>query len=483
LKLPEEVEALIIFIISNDYKLFFIKLLKRKKIFLGKKIDRIIDMIKKIKKSIRRIIPKSAINSYHYVQSSLFARKLGYPSEKLITIGVVGSKGKTTTSNLIWAALSGAGAKVGQIGTANIRIGKKEELNRYHMTMPGAKVMQNILSEMLKAKCQYVIMEVPSEGQTQFRHIGINFDVLIFTNVTKEYLASHKFRLDILHKHNKRVFAYMANSKRKMIGGKLIPKTIIANSSSSFAKEYLDFKVDKKKTFGLKLADDYQIKNIKLGKDKVIFDINNYPFHINIAGKINAINAAGAIACTRELEVSEAQIQKGFEGLKMIPGRMEAISIGQNFTVIVDYAHEQAGMEELTKFAESVRDKGNKIIVLLGAEGGGRDEKKRPVMGKIVGEKADYVVVSNVDPYDDDPVEIIEDIARGVRRAGKIDNKNLFLIEDRREGIAKALSLAKKNDLVFITGKGAEQSIVIGSKSFPWDDRQVVKEELNKLKA
>lgn len=438
-------------------------------------------MIKKIKKSVRKVIPEPLINTYHYSQSVIHSKKHKKPSEKLITIGIVGSKGKTTTANFLWAALSQDKAKVGQISTANIRIGDKEEVNKYHMTMPGAKIMQKILAQMVKAGCKYVIMEVPSEGQAQFRHIGINFDVLIFTNVTKEYLSAHKFSLNLLHKHNKRVFRYMAKSKNKKIAKKIIPKIIIANSESPFAKDYLDFPVDKKVTFGTKILDNYRLKNIKPTAKKVNFEINNYSYSINLAGRINAINAAGAVSCAKELGLSELQIQKGFDGLSKVPGRMEIIRAKTNFAVIVDYAHEQAGMSELMKSAEEMNTKSGKIIVLLGGEGGGRDKKKRPVMGKIVGEKADYIVVSNVDPYDDDPAKIIEDIAQGAREADKIDNKNLFLIEDRRAGIAKALSLAKKNDLVFITGKGAEQSMIIGNKTFDWDDRTVVREEIKKI--
>ncbi|MDP4038702.1 MAG: UDP-N-acetylmuramyl-tripeptide synthetase [bacterium] len=437
--------------------------------------------MEKIKNLGRKVTPRSAINAYHLGQSFFYSRKHGKPADQMIVIGIVGSKGKTTTANLLWAALSETREKVGQIGTANIRFGEKEQLNKYHMTMPGAKIMQRILAQMKLAGCKYVIMEVPSEGQTQYRHIGINFDILIFTNVTKEYLAAHKFNLEILHKHNKRVFNYMAKSKRKIIGGRLIPKTIIANIESPFADDYLNFDVDKKITFGSSSSANYRLKNIKLDSQKVIFEINNYPYHINIAGEINATNATGAIACARELGVNEPLIQKGFDQLLSIPGRMEIIDEGQKFSVFVDYAHEQVGMHALMASAQKMSAKDSKIITLLGAEGGGRDEKKRPIMGKIVSKNSDYIIISNVDPYKDDPMKIIEDIAKGAEKAGKKRGKDLFLIEDRRAGIAKALSLADKNDLVFITGKGAEQSIVINGKSSPWDDRQVVREELKKL--
>jgi UDP-N-acetylmuramoyl-L-alanyl-D-glutamate--2,6-diaminopimelate ligase len=159
---------------------------------------------------------------------------------------------------------------------------------------------------------------------------------------------------------------------------------------------------------------------------------------------------------------------------------MEKIDAGQNFTVIVDYAHEKVSMNALLDTAKNLTG-GHKIILLLGSEGGGRDRAKRAQMGEAAGKKADFVVVSNVDPYDDDPKEIIHDIADAAVAAGKIIRTNLFREPDRRKGIAKALSLAREGDIVLITGKGAEQSMVIGNQKIPWDDRQVVREELDKF--
>ena len=161
---------------------------------------------------------------------------------------------------------------------------------------------------------------------------------------------------------------------------------------------------------------------------------------------------------------------------------MEKISEGQNFLVFVDYAHEREGMNAILDTArELIAHENGRVIVLLGAEGGGRDKAKRSILGEIVAKKADFVIVSNVDPYEDDPKEICEDIAIAAEKFGKTRDKDLFVILDRREGIRKALSLANNNDVVLITGKGSEQSIVIGGKRYPWDDRVVVREELHNL--
>ncbi len=176
--------------------------------------------------------------------------------------------------------------------------------------------------------------------------------------------------------------------------------------------------------------------------------------------------------------IDDAAIARGLAGLKKIPGRMEVIDEGQNFTVIVDYAHEQQSITHVLQTAQAMKGPGAKVIILLGAEGGGRDKAKRALMGEFSARMADYVVVSNVDPYDDDPARILEDIAVVAEQFGKARGRNLFLIEDRREGIRKALSLGEKGDIVLVVGKGAEQSMIIRGKHIPWDDRIVVKEEL-----
>ncbi len=435
--------------------------------------------MKPIKKILHTIIPQGTKDALHYPESKYYSRKYHFPTQGMITIGVIGSKGKTTTSNMIWAVLTASGAKVGQIGTANIRIGAKEELNKYHMTMPGPAALQKILAEMKAADCKYVVMEVPSEAQTQWRHIGINFDMLVFTNVEREIMASHRGSMEVLHQHNKRVFKATAKGTRKEMDGKKIPKIIIANADSKYSSSYMDFAVDKKATYSTHAVSDYQAKNIVSNAKGVDFELNLDKYHVNILGEINAENATAAVAVGKELGMDRKTIQNGLNSLKTIPGRMEPINQGQSFTVLVDYAHSPASMEALMKSAKAMAK--GKIITLLGAEGGGRDVEKRPLMGKLAGEASDYVVITNVDPYEDNPQTIIDDIANGARQAGKVDEKDLFCIQDRRAGIRKALKLAKKNNLVLITGKGAEQSIVINGKSTPWDDRKVVREELEKL--
>ncbi len=436
---------------------------------------------KAIKPILRPLLNQDVVNALHYPEALIAARQAQQPTRDMIVIGIVGSKGKTTTANMLWSILQASGHKTGLIGTANIRVGDHEELNKYHMTMPESLALQQIFARMKKSDCRYVVLEVPSEGQTQWRHIGIHFDLLLFTNVTRELMASHKYSQDILHQHNSRVFKYLKRTKKKRFDGEKIAKTIVANADAADFSRYFSYPAEHKYSFSIRKKSDFRAEHIKSTASGTSFSLRGQEYAINIAGPINVINATGAIAAAASLGLEPAVIARGLENLKSIPGRMEVIEAGQSFRVIVDYAHEETSMTALMEAGKSMRQAGSKIITLLGAEGGGRDEKKRPIMGKIAASTSDYVVISNVDPYDDDPATIIETIAAGARTAGKIEDKNLFCIEDRRAGINKALSLAAGDDIVLITGKGSEQSMVIGDKKLPWDDRQVVREELEKI--
>jgi len=400
----------------------------------------------------------------------------------MIVIGIVGSKGKTTTANLLWAALSSGDHKIGQLGTANIRIGNIEKPNPWHMTMPGARNMQKLLSQMKQADCTHVIMEVPSEAQTQWRHIGINFDMIIFTGVEREIMAAHKNSMQLLHKHNKRVLTRATKSPLKIINGKEIPKTLIVNADSKDAKDYSNFSFYKKLTYSLENPSNFQAQDIQLNDNGTQFELNNTTYKINLIGKVNALNASAAVASATQLGAAARQIQKGFKNLQVIPGRMEKIDEGQKYLVFVDYAHDQISLEKLLETGRELLPKDKKMIVLFGGQGGGRDVAKRAEMGVIAGKLADYIVISDDDPYDDAPMQIIEDIAAGVRKAGKQAGKNLFLVQDRREGIHKALKLASTGDLVLIACKGADQLMMLAhNKSIAWDDRKVTREELRKI--
>ena len=483
-----------------------------------------------MKKIIKKISPFFLLEIYYYITAFLGAMIYGFPGKKMIVIGVTGTKGKTSTINFIWACLSAGGYKTGIISTANIRIGEKELPNTYHMTMPGRSEIQRLMSEMLKSGCKFCIVETTSEGIKQYRHIGVYYDMAVFTNLSPEHMDSHGGSFENYKKMKTKMFEIIS-SHTKIIDNKKIEKIIVVNKDSSHANDFLSFSSDKKITFSINenkqdntnsnSSDnmnshsnnnaDYTAHNVQNTNDGVQFDLNynknlsdskssnKVSFRLNILGKFNVYNVLPAVIISHLTGISDNLIAEGLSKLKIIPGRMEVLNEGQDFIVIVDYAHEKQSMTNVLQTANDMKNdmKKNKenssdkfgtkeksrVIVLLGAEGGGRDKAKRPIMGEVSAKLADYVIISNVDPYDDDPRQILEDIAISCQKYGKIRGQNLFVIEDRREGIKKALSLAQRDDIVIITGKGAEQSMVVGNSRLPWDDRKVVREELLLMKS
>ena len=434
-----------------------------------------------MKKILKKLVPYFIFEAYYYLVALTGAIFYGFPSQKMIVVGVTGTKGKTSAINYIWACLTAGGVKTGLISTANIKIGEEEVLNKYHMTMPGRFVIQSLMAQMVKAGCKYCLVEVTSEGIKQKRNIGIIFDTAIFTNLTPEHLPSHGGSFEKYKEMKGKLFANLTK-KYKKISGKRIEKTIIVNNDSEYSEYFKNFAADNKVSFGIKEIADYRALNVQENPEGVTFDLDNKAYLLSILGSFNVYNALPAIIVAKSAGVSDSDISTGLSNLHLIPGRMEKINEGQKFLVLVDYAHEKESMTNILTTANHLKKNNSKTIVLLGAEGGGRDKAKRALMGEIAGRLADYVFVTNVDPYEDDPKQIIEDIAVVAEKAGKIRGQNLFTIEDRRESIKKALSIASENDVVLITGKGAEQSMVIGGKSIPWDDRTVVREELKKIK-
>lgn len=434
----------------------------------------------KIKKLIKKIIPRFLISWYHLGMAYFAAFIYGFPAKKMVIIGVVGTRGKTTTANFLWAGLTAAGCKTGLTGTANIRIGKKEMMNQFHMTMPGRFALQKILHQMEKEGCKFAVVETPSEGVEQWRHKGIDYDVAVLTTLYPEYLAAHQWSYEQCKKMHLKIFSELENQKRKRISGQSVPKIIVINNDSQDREMFLQCSADKFITYAIKSPADFMVENIQSRSNGVSFTVEKDLYELKILGEFNVYNALAALSALVALGIDKKAIKEGLAQLQSIPGRMEKINKGQNFLVLVDYAHDAVSIGALLTAAQNMKEeRSNKIIILLGAEGGGRDKKKRPVMGELVAKKADYVVVSNVDPYDDEPAEIIEDIANATEKFGKIRGTDLFAIEDRKEGIKKALSLAKKGDVVLITGKGAEQSMVLKNGSIKWDDREVVGELLD----
>lgn len=425
--------------------------------------------LEKILKIGRKIIPKNVFRAaqpvYHYILAITGAIIYRFPSRKLVVIGVTGTKGKTTTVELVNAILETAGYKTALQSTLRFKIGEKERRNLFKMSMPGRFFMQKFLRDAVTAGCTHAIIEMTSEGVKLFRHKFIYPDALIFTNLAPEHIESHG--------------SYQKYLEAKLSIAKELEdrkgKTIIANTDDKEAEKFLALNIKNKIPYSL--SDAIAVKANEKGSS---FQIGKTVIHSKLPGIFNVSNMLGAIAYAKFAGISEPDIKKGLEDINFIRGRMEKINEGQDFEVIIDYAHTPESLKAVYETYNSC-----KKICVLGNTGGGRDKWKREEMGKIADKYCDQIILTEEDPYDEDPNKIIDDIKKGIKK------KPAEVIMDRRSAINKAVQKAselkkaygeKYKIAVLITGKGTDPYIMgpQGSK-VPWDDATVAKEELKKL--
>jgi UDP-N-acetylmuramoyl-L-alanyl-D-glutamate--2,6-diaminopimelate ligase len=428
-----------------------------------------------IKKIIKTITPKFILRSYHKSLSLLGSFFYNYPSNKLKVIGVTGTNGKSTVVNMISFLLEQEGYKVGSTSTVGFKIRDEEWLNDKKMTMIGRFALQKMLAKMVKEGCEYAVIETSSEGIKQYRHLGINYDVVVFTNLTPEHLEAHG-GFENYKKAKLRLFKHLMSKPKKQN----IPKIIVANKDDQYFEEFTDFQADQKISFSIDEESDFQAHDIKFEDFETSFDLKGINFKVDILGEFNIYNILTALAVCSSQKMDLEKMSTYLENFEGTPGRMEFIKNKKGIKILVDYAPEIESLKQLYQALDLF--KYNRLIHVLGSCGGGRDKSRQPILGEMSGEKADIVIVTNEDPYDDDPMEIIDAVAQGVIGKGKKLNKDLFKIEDRREALQKALELAQKDDLVLLTGKGAEQYICLANgKKIAWDERKVVRELLSEL--
>lgn len=441
-----------------------------------------------LKKILKQFIPAPILNLYHFVLAISAAIYYGFPAKKMIVIGVTGTSGKTTAVELISKVLEGAGFKVGYTSTAKWKIADKEVLNNKKMTMLGRFQTQKLLSEMVTAGCQYAVIETSSQGIKQFRTVGIHYDLAIITNLYPEHIEAHG-SFENYQAEKLKLFKKLEQAQNKIINGQKIKKVNVVNFDNQDCREFLQFNADEKYLFGIENRADLtgsiemRAENIVLNNTGINFTVQGAPFRLNILGAHNIYNALIAICVGVSQGFILPEIAKSLAAVTTIAGKLERIEAGQVFTVIVDYAFEPQAMTKLYQTVKQFNlvavDK--KIIHVFGATGGGRDRARRPILGSIAAENADYVIITNDDPYDEDPQKIIEDVYVGAKNFLP-ESKQVFKILDRREAIRKALNLAQHGDLILVTGKGCEQAMALANeKLMPWDDREVVREEIGKL--
>lgn len=428
---------------------------------------------------IKKMIPRPLFAIYHRLLAILANYFYGRPSEKMIVVGVTGTNGKTSTCRFIARILEEAGYKTGLASTAEFKIGEREWLNDKKMTMLGRFALQKLLRQMVTAGCQYAVIETSSQGIEQFRHWGIHYDIAVFTNLTPEHIEAHGGFANY-KKAKLKLFRHLEKSSVKILAGQEVTKAIIVNGDDKYASEFLDFKIDQKIIFGFNGKSGVKAENIVYDTSGIKFMVAGTEFNLKLFGQFNIYNCLAAIAVAQSQGIGLEISRKALEKNSVVPGRMEFVPTEQDFKVLVDYAPEPESMRQLFETIRAHKLAKGKIIHVFGSCGGGRDASRRPILGKLSAENAAIQIVTNEDPYDDDPQEIIDQVAAGAIQTGRILGKDLFKIIDRREAIRFALSLAQAGDLVLLTGKGCEQAICVANgKKIKWDEREAVRELLN----
>jgi len=420
-------------------------------------------MLNDILYKIKKIIPTKVFEffqpAYHYSLSFLGALIYFFPSRKIFVIAITGTKGKTSTAELVNAILEEAGFKTALLGTLRFKIGNKTEMNKFKMTMPGRFFVQQFLRKAVREKCDYMIIESTSQGVIQFRHKFVQSNALIFTNLSPEHIESHGSYENYLQAKLK-IAKELEKSPKKR-------KIIVVNTDDEQAPKFLKFDIDEKYKYSIKDAEPYELE-----KNGLFMTFDNTKIKSHLSGKFNIYNILAATTFAKSQSISTETIKNAIEKFRGIRGRVERIEERQDFTVIVDYAHTADSLEKLYEAFQNT-----KRICVLGNTGGGRDKWKREVMGAVADKYCSDIILTNEDPYDEDPRAIVEDMTTGIK------NVDFQIIMDRREAIHKALSIAETGDTVLITGKGTDPYIMGPNNSkLEWDDATVVREELKKIK-
>lgn len=401
-----------------------------------------------------------AKGAYHFALAYLAAILYRFPSRRIPVIAVTGTKGKSSTLEFLNAIFEEAGYTTALLSTIREKVGSRTAPNRRRMSMPGRFFLQSFLSRSLDAGCNVAFLEMTSEGARQFRHRFIHLDALIFINLSPEHIESHG--------------SYQAYSDAKFELGLQLqrslkrPRYMVANADDAQSGRYLSLHVEHVLPFSLS-----QVQPWHTSEHGGSFEFEGVEVRVQFPGEFSLQNALAAATLARAMGVEVRAIARGIESLTVIPGRAEEITEGQLFPVIVDYAHTPESLRAIYSAYPSRRK-----ICVLGSTGGGRDVWKRPVMGEVADQECDHIILTNEDPYDEDPRSIVEGLARGIKK------HTPEIIMDRRAAIEKALTIARASDVVIITGKGTDPTIQ-GPRgtSIPWSDAEVTREEIRKVLA
>jgi UDP-N-acetylmuramoyl-L-alanyl-D-glutamate--2,6-diaminopimelate ligase len=389
--------------------------------------------------NFNKLISRSVKNLFIATYAALIN---GFPARKLKVIGVTGTDGKTTTANLIYWILKSSGKKVGLISTVSAKIGDKEYDTGFHVTTPDPLPLQKFLGQMVRMDCEYVVIETTSHGLNQNRLAGINFEVGVLTNITHEHLDYHKTMKN-----------YIAAKSKLFDNSKL---AILNRDDANFGA------IDK--------VIDSRVRRVLYDKDVLVGEVRKAVL-AKFFEPYNFMNATAAFLVVRKLGIKDETIIEAIKTFPGVEGRMEEIVNKRGLRIIVDFAHTPNALRNVLETLKQQKPKKSKLVAVLGCAGE-RDTEKRPIMGKIASELADYSIFTAEDPRSESVNEIINEMIDGVPT---VKRRNVSVITDRRKAISHAINkLARKGDVIVICGKGHEKSMNFGGIEYEWSDKKTV---------
>lgn len=425
--------------------------------------------------STDRSIPIVRVADSRKALGLLGSRFYGDPSSKIRMIGVTGTNGKTTTTYVCKALLETLGQRVGMIGTVAYQIGK-ETIPASHTT-PGALELQQLLAKMVSGGCTTAVMEVSSHALAQDRTAGCEYDVAVFSNLTQDHLDFHK-TMEEYFQAKLRLFTDLTGTQKPN-------KRAIVNIDDP-AGERISRKCPSPVwTYGLKGQGDLRAENVRLSLGGTSFTAvtpaGSFSVESHLVGEHNVYNLLAAIGVALHEGASPSQVREAVAHVTNVPGRFERVMAGQDFTVVVDYAHTEDALVRLLAAAQTLKK--GRIITVFGC-GGDRDRGKRPKMGAAAVRHSDIVILTSDNPRTEDPAAILKDVEAGVVDAlRERPNVNYRKVADRREAIGVAIREARLGDMVLIAGKGHEDYQIIGTKKYHFDDREVAREAIERSRA
>src|SRR5258708_3817575 len=424
-------------------------------------------------------VPYIRLENARQALSWIAAAFYDWPGRALTVIGVTGTDGKTTTTNLIYQILLASGIKAGMVSTVNAVIGKDVLDTGFHVTTPDAHDLQSYLARMVAAGLTHVVLETTSHGWAQHRADACEFDIGVITNITHEHLDEHG-SFENYRAAKGRLFRALEKTSPKPQGN---PRLAVLNLDDQ-SYEYLN-SISRVRTVTYGFSDPavYHAEGIQSNSTGLSFTARNGDIRVTIqsslVGIYNVSNCLAAVTATMEgLGLERDAVERGIRALRGVPGRMELIELGQDFRAMVDFAHTPNALRVVLEAARELVQ--GRVIVAFGSAGL-RDREKRRMMAEIATELADLSVFTAEDPRTESLDGILAEMADGARLMGGKDGSTFWCIPDRGAAIRFALSLARPGDIVLACGKGHEQSMCFGKIEYPWDDRTAMRSALSAL--